>query len=61
MKLPKVPWKNMAAIGDSQNSVHQDQAHAALLRRAASPAMLVARVLIDENAPAFEAQMRQHF
>ncbi len=28
MKLPKVPWKNMAAIGDIQNSVRQDQAHA---------------------------------
>jgi len=51
----------MAAIGDSQNSVHQDQAHAALLRRAASPAMLVAKALIDEKSPAFESQMRQHF
>ncbi len=51
----------MAAIGDIQNSVRQDQAHAPLLRRAPSPAMLVAKVLIDGKAPAFEGQMRHHF
>lgn len=52
----------MAAIGDIQNSVRQDQAHAPpLLRRAASSAMLFAKVLIDGKAPAIEGQMRHHF
>ncbi|WP_414492834.1 hypothetical protein, partial [Stenotrophomonas maltophilia] len=51
-----------SGAGSSQNSVRQDQAHAPhLLRRAASSAMLFAKVLIDGKAPAIEGQMRQHF